>query len=491
MFFSVLRITTYVLGIVALTMLLPLAVAVSESETAAAYAFLVPQLVAILSAVVFRFAARGKQEAFDIHNAFGTVAWIWVAICLYGAIPLYFSGAYPSVVDAIFESVSGFTATGASVSANVEAMPRSIILWRCQTHWLGGLGVIALAVALIPLLGVSGLRLIKAETSGPEKEKLTNFIATTAKTLWFIYLILTVLEFILLHFFGIDYIDALAISFSTLGSGGFSPRNASIGSYAMPAVEWTCIVFMLASAINFAVYYRLLSGRHSDVRRDSELRVFLAVVAVAIVGALLLQLDGAQKFGNAVRPIIFQVVSVVSTTGFMTEDYLTWCPGAQMVIFILCFIGGCSGSTAGGVKVVRWTVLAKQLRNQVRRMVHPHEVFTIQLHGVSGREEVVPVVAAFVFVYFLFVAVTALVGAIAGLDMFTAFTAALSMVGNIGPAFGTLGPSENYSSLAPALKGFYSFAMLAGRLEIYTLLFLLGRIFSLRPSFMHKTKTQD
>ncbi|MBR5548300.1 MAG: TrkH family potassium uptake protein, partial [Kiritimatiellae bacterium] len=223
-------------------MSLPLLVAVKEGETACVYAFLVPALASGAAAVAFWLMAKGRPRVFDVRNAFGIVAGIWIVVCLFGAVPLWFSGAYPSVVDAVFESVSGFTTTGASVCGDVESLPRSINLWRCETHWLGGLGVIALAVALIPLLGVGGFRLIKAETTGPEKEKLTNFIASTAKSLWCIYMALTTMQAVLLLSFGLDFVDASAHAFSTLGTGGFSTRNASVGAYGIPAVEWTCTV---------------------------------------------------------------------------------------------------------------------------------------------------------------------------------------------------------------------------------------------------------
>ena len=478
MLFSVLRILTYVLGIVGTAMLLPLVVAVREGEMAAVPAFLVPILAGWAAVVVFWLKARGRPKVFDVHNAFGVVGGIWMAICLFGALPLYFSGAFPSPVDALFESVSGFTTTGITACPDVESLPVCINLWRCETHWLGGLGVIALAVALIPLLGVGGFRLIKAETTGPDKGKLTTMIANTAKTLWALYITLTAAQAFLLWKFGMSFVDALSHSFSTLGTGGFSTRNASVGAFGIPEVEWVCTAFMLVAAVNFAIYYRLLTGRLSEVRRDSEFKAFLVIVMTAVFAATAIQFSGLDKLDVTFRQVSFQVASVISTTGFMTSDYQTWKPAAQVVIFVLFLVGGCSGSTAGGIKVVRWTVLAKQLRNELRRMLHPHEVFTLTLNGMPGRETVVPVVAAFVFVYGLLVLVTTFAGALAGFDMFTAFTAALSMVGNVGPAFGKLGPTANGSAIAAPLKLFYAFAMLAGRLEIYTLLFLAGSIFS-------------
>ena len=480
MAFSFLRILTYVLGLVGTALLLPLGVALWKGETAVVPAFLAPMLAGWGVAAAFWLFARRRPRVFDVQHAFGTVGGIWIAICLFGALPLHFSGCFASFTDAVFESVSGFTTTGASVLSDVESLPISVNLWRCETHWLGGLGVIALAVALIPLLGIGGFRLIKAETTGPDKAKLTSLIANTAKTLWFIYLTLTAAQALLLWNAGLSAVDALAHAFSTMGTGGFSTRNASVGGFGLPAVEWICTVFMLLAAVNFTLYYRLLTGRFGDVARDSELRTLVALVFCAVACVTAVECSSWGTFGATVRSSAFQVASIVSTTGFMTNDYLAWRPAAQVVILMLFFVGGSSGSTAGGIKVIRWTVLGKQLRNEVRHIVHPHEVFTLSINGCSGREAFVPVVASFVFVYMLLVFVTTLAGAFAGLDVFTAFTGALSMVGNIGPAFGKLGPTSNYAALAAPLKWFYMFAMLAGRLEIYTLLILVGRACFLR-----------
>ena len=476
MTFSFLRILTYVLGLVGTSLLLPLGVAIWKGESALIPVFLAPMVSGWGVAATFWLLARKRPRVFDVQHAFGTVGGIWIAICLFGALPLHFSGCFPSLTDAVFESVSGFTTTGASVLSDVECLPRSVNLWRCETHWLGGLGVIALAVALIPLLGIGGFRLIKAETTGPDKAKLTSLIANTAKTLWFIYMALTVAQALLLWHAGLDAVDAVAHAFSTMGTGGFSTRNASVGAFGLPAAEWICTAFMLAASVNFTLYYRVLTGRLGDVVRDSELRTFVALVLGAVAVATAIECRSWENFGAMLRAVAFQVSSVVSTTGFMTDDYLAWRSAAQVVILLLFFIGGCSGSTAGGIKVIRWTILGKQLRNELRRILHPHEMFTLSINGCAGREAFVPVVASFVFVYMLLVLVTTFAGALVGLDVFTAFTGALSMVGNVGPAFGALGPTSNYGALAAPLKWFYMFAMLAGRLEIYTLLILVGRI---------------
>lgn len=481
MSFTVMRILTYVLALVGTSLLLPLGVAVWKGETAMVPVFLGPMAAAWAATLVFWTRARGKLEILDVRGAFEVAGGIWIAICLFGAVPLYLGGAFPTFLDAVFESVSGFTTTGATVLSDVEALPQSLNLWRCQTHWLGGMGVIALGVALIPLLGIGGFRLIKAETTGPDKGKITSHVANTAKILWFLYLGLTALQTLLLWRAGLAPVDALAHSFSTLGTGGFSTRNASVGGFGLPEAEWICTVFMLLASVNFALYYRLVTGRISEVWHDSELRGLLAVVGVALLFASAAQ-HGTGPLSKTVRDVFFQVASIVSTTGFMTADYLTWRPAAQMVLFSLFLVGGSSGSTAGGIKVVRWVVLGKQLCNEFRRLLHPHGVFTLRLNGVAGREGLVPAVASFLFAYLLLVLATAFAGALAGLDPLSALTGALSMVGNIGPAFGSLGPTANCAGLPAALKAWYCVAMLAGRLEIYTMLILVGRLVSTKKS---------
>lgn len=414
----------------------------------------------------------------DPGRAFIVVGLSWVAISVLGALPLYFTGHFPAFVDALFESVSGFTTTGATVLSDIEALPRWANLWRCATHWIGGLGVIALAVALLPLLGAGGFRLIKAETSGPEKGKFTTRVTDTAKILWLIYFVMTLVQTLLLKAAGLDLVDSLAHAFSTMGTGGFSTRNASLGAFANPAAEWICTVFMLLASVNFTLYYKLFSGRAEEFRRDSELRGFCGIVGFAILVITFIRFESFSSLPSTLRSVAFQVASIISTTGFMTEDYLTWRPASQVLLLALFFIGGCSGSTAGGIKVIRWTVLAKQMRNELSRLVHPHGVFTLRINGTPGREALVPVVGSFVLIYAALVFITTFVGALGGLDAWSAFTGALSMVGNIGPAFGSLGPTANCGFLPLGVKLWYSFAMLAGRLEIYTLIIFILKLVS-------------
>lgn len=478
--FPFFRIAAHVLGIVGLALLPSVASSAWYAEGArTTCAFAVPAAACLSLAALCLLKRNAEPSPIKTSWAFCIVGGVWIGVCLLGAIPLWASGAFGSATDAVFESISGFTTTGASVAASVEDLPRSVNLWRCETHWLGGMGVIALAVALVPLLGVGGFRLIKAEASGPEKGRITPRIASTAKALWTIYLSFTILQTLLLRATGIGWFDSVCHAFSTLGTGGFSTRNASVGAFGNPAAEWTCVVFMLLASVNFALYYRLFTGKVGEVFKDTELKLFIWIVAFFVLSVAMVEKADMGGFSTALRHSAFQVASIVSTTGFMTSDYACWRPAAQMLLFLLFFVGGCSGSTAGGIKVIRWAVLGKQLRNELRRITHPREVTTIRINGCSGRDEIVPLVAAFVTLYALLAFVTAVAGAFAGLGLVEAVSCALSMVGNIGPAFGSFGPTANYGEIPCALKWWYSFAMIAGRLEIFTMLILVGRVLAL------------
>ena len=481
MTYTVLRILTYVLGITGSSLLLPAAVAMLEGERHMLVPFLIPMAIAWGLAAIFWLKVREKPKVIGIQDAFSVVGILWIAICFFGAVPLYFSGAFPTFTDAMFESVSGFTTTGATVLADVESLPRSVNIWRCETHWLGGMGVVALAVAMIPLLGAGGFRLIKAETSGSDKTKLTSSVATTAKLLWFFYIGMTVVASFLLWRFGMDYVDALCHAFSSMGTGGFSSRNGSVGSFGLPAAEWTCILFMLLASVNFMLYCRLLTGRFSEVFRNSELRAFLLIVMASSLALFCIEPMDAIESGKAFRDACFQSAAMLTSTGFMTEDYTSYLPASQIVIIAICLAGGCSGSTASGIKIIRWTVLAKQFVNEMHRLIHPYGVFSLRINGSPVRDGVVSTVSAFVFAYIALIMISAIAGAAAGLDLLTAISGAFSMVGNVGPAFGELGPTSNYGCIPTPLKWWYMIAMLAGRLEIYTLLLLFGNIVRKHP----------
>lgn len=470
-FFIFFRLIFIVLSVIGLSFSLPIVTAIYYKEDTI-LPFLIPFLVSLILGGIFFFVGKKKSVRFSIRSVFLFVVVAWISISLFGAIPLYFSGAIPSFIDAFFESCSGFTTTGATILSEIENLPKSVNIWRCEMHWLGGMGIIALTVALLPLLGVGGFNLIKAESTGPEKGKITPKMANTAEMLWILYGGLTVLHTIALKICGMGWFDSISHAFSTLGTGGFSTMNSSISSYNSVAIEIVCVIFMFLAGINFSLYFYLLKGKFSELKKNTELKAYILVCVVAILLISLFLLPTYKNFFTALRYSSFQVASIISSTGYMTADYLNWASSTQFVIFCLFFIGGCAGSTAGGFKIIRWCVLAKHSKNEMMKMLHPHGVFSVRLNGSAGKNDLVFNVGAFFFVYFILVFITTFFGTISGLDVFTSFTGSLSMVGNIGPAFGELGPTSNYGFLHSGLKLWYCFAMIAGRLELYNLLIL-------------------
>ena len=487
MAFTVSRILMVLISIVGTSFLIPIGTAVNCHEYQVLPAFIAPMVVSWIIGIIGFNMGRKKKATLSTRAGFVTVALAWICASIMGAIPLFAAnklgipGGYQfTFTNAIFESISGFTTTGATILNNIEILPRSINLWRCQTHWLGGMGIVALTVALLPLLGVGGFQLIKAETTGPEKGKLTSKITTTAKILWFMYIGLTAIETVLLKFAGMDLIDAISHAFSTLGTGGFSTRNASIAAYNSVAIDVICTVFMFLAGINFSLYFYLFTGRFRDIKNDTEFKAYVGIVMIAVVAITGIQALQYQDFHKALRYSSFQALSVISTTGFGTMDYTTFHPAAQAIIFLLFFIGGCSGSTSGGVKVIRWVIIGKQMNNEVKKMLHPHGVFSVRINQKVGRKDLVFAVAAFFMIYFILLAIGTLYGAIFGLDLLSAFTGSMSMLGNVGPGFGQFGPANTLWTLKPAIKWFYCFLMLAGRLEFWTMVIFLS------PSFWKK-----
>ena len=471
MFLFVLRLISFLLAIVAFTFVLPVLCGLWYGEIQTVFCFIIPFVVCMLIAAVMWFVGKSqKTKQLSSRGGYILVAIAWIMTCFLGAVPLFLYGTMESFTDAFFESVSGFSTTGATVLSDVESLPHCINFWRMQMHWLGGMGIIVLTVALLPLLGVGGFQLIKAETTGPDKGKITPKIATTAKILWFIYFGMTLLETFLLVLCGMPFWDALAHSFSTLGTGGFSSKNSSIGFYNSPSIEWICCIFMLLSGINFSLYFLIITGKIKEVFKNTELKAYLLLLFASIAIVSVVILPQYKDLLTSIRLAAFQVVTIVTTTGFATADFTNWVSPAQFIIFLLMFVGGCSGSTGGGFKVIRWVVLGKQASNEIRHILHPHGVFTIRINNEPGRKDLVFSVAAFGFLYAVLVFLTTFVSTFGGLDLISAFTAALSMVGNIGPGFGLVGPSENYGFLVPFVKWWYCFAMLAGRLELYTLI---------------------
>ena len=467
---SLLKISSILLSIVGILFAIPLGFAFYYGESQVYLSFIIPMLVSFVFVAAVNFPTRHKKITMNTRQTFLIVALSWVVVSIMGAIPLYASGSIPRFVDALFESVSGFSTTGSTILSEIESLPKSINMLRCLTHWIGGMGIVTLTVALLPLLGVGGFQLIKAETTGPEKGKVTARITTTAKILWLIYLGFTAAEAIALKLAGMTFTDALSHAFATLGTGGFSTRNSSIGAYNSVAIDVIIMIFMFLAGINFSLYFYVITRKFRDIGSNSEFKAYLVIIFVLIAAVTVSLMGYYGGFGKSLRYSSFQVISLMTTTGFSTADFMEWPAVTQFLLFVTFFIGGCSGSTSGGVKVIRWLVLGKQVQNETRKMLHPHGVFAIRLNGRPGRKDIVFNVAAFMVVYFGLVAITTFVGCLGKLDVWSAFTGALSMVGNIGPGYALLGPSQNFGFLPDFVKYWYSFAMLAGRLELYTMI---------------------
>jgi len=460
--------------ILAVFMAAPAGIALYLHETLPFRAFAVTIAVTVtLSLTVNLLLRRYRAEALSTRDGFLLVTLSWLAASVIGAMPFYVSGSIPSFTDAFFESISGFSTTGASILTDIESLPRSMLFWRSLTHWLGGMGIVVLTVAILPLMGIGGLQLIQAEAPGPTVDRITPRITSTAKLLWFIYIGFTAAETLLLMLGGMDLFDALTHTFGTLATGGFSTKNSGVGHFNSAYLEGVITVFMLLAGINFTLHYRMLTGRLKPVVRDTELKAYLLIFIVATV-SLAYSLHGFsfESVGDSFRYATFQVASIMTTTGFASADYEQWPLMAQIIIFMLMFVGGCSGSTGGGIKVMRLVVMFKQALNEMKLLLHPRGIFTLKMSGRMVRKNIVYAVSGFFFLYAMALLVVTFVVSSAGHDITTSFTAALATVGNIGPAFGKLGPMKNYSFLEDYIKWVLSFAMLVGRLELYTVLVL-------------------
>ncbi len=409
-----------------------------------------------------------------VREGFAVVGFGWLVVGLLGAMPYWWSGQIPSFTDAVFESISGFTTTGASILTDIESRSHGTLFWRALTHWLGGMGIVLLALAILPLLGVGGMQLFRAEVPGPVSERLTPRIRQTAKLLWGVYFLLTLLEVAALMIAGMGPFDAICHSFATMATGGFSNHNASVGGYASPAVEWIITLFMFMAGANFSLHYLALTGRVKVYGRDEEFRFFVSIILVctALIGASLLAIGFYPTAGETLRHTLFQVVSILTTTGFGTADYLQWPPVAHAVLLILMAVGGCAGSTGGGIKVMRVFILLRHAKYELKKMLHPRGVYTLWFNDRALSPALLTNVLGF-FVLFMLVYVTGVVIlTLGGRDLVTSVGATAATLGNIGPGLGLVGPTSNYSSLLGWEKWLLMLFMLIGRLEIFTVLAL-------------------
>ncbi len=434
----------------------------------------------VFLAAVTALAANGALWALSrsegdltLRESFAIVSLAWTATAVFGALPYLFTGVIERPAAAAFEAMSGFTTTGATVFTDIEALPRSILFWRSLTHWLGGMGIIVLVIAVLPYLGVGGMQLFKAEVPGPTPERLQPRITQTAKLLWMVYVGLTATQTLLYVAGGMSLFDAVNHSFATMATGGFSTRNASLAAFDSPFIQWVTVAFMYLAGVNFSLHFRAVTGR-PVYGRDHEWRFFTGVLVLAGVAVTALNLSSPayERLEPAVRDAFFQAASILTTTGFVSADYELWLPGSQMVLFALFFVGGMAGSTGGGIKAVRVLLLLKQTANEIRRHLHPRAVLLTRVGTKPVKQDILANVTGFVILYLLLCLAGAVALGMLGMDLPTAIGASIASVGNVGPGFGEVGPTDHYGWMSDPAMVLLSFLMMVGRLEIYTVLLL-------------------
>ena len=470
--FMILYTVGTLLKVEAALMLLPAAVGLLYKESPVAFLLTIAALLAVGQAMAWK---KPRNTAIYAKEGFLIVGLSWTLMSIFGALPFVISGEIPRFVDAFFETVSGFTTTGASILTDVEAMSRGMLFWRSFTHWVGGMGVLVFVMAILPMGGDGhGMHMLRAEMPGPAPGKLVSRMSDTAKILYGIYLVMTIIEIILLVAGGMPLFDACIHSFGSAGTGGFSNRNLSVGAYNNPYFDIVIGIFMLLFGVNFNLYYFLLVRKFREVFRSEELWAYVGIVAVA-VGAI--TVDIIHMYGSvatSLRHAFFQVSSIMTTTGYATVDFNTWPTFSKAILVALMFIGGCAGSTAGGIKVARAVILGKVSVSEMRKMLHPNAVSAVRFEGKPLNERNIQGVHLFFAVYMAIFVVSCLLVSLEQLDLLTTFTAVATCINNVGPGLEIVGPMGNFSAFSPWSKLLLSFDMLVGRLEIFPMLLLFA-----------------
>ncbi len=419
------------------------------------------------------FRKVDKTQPMNHREGMAITSLGWAAAGIFGALPFFFSGQFGGLTNSVFESFSGFTTTGSSILSNIEDVSKGLLFWRSLTHWLGGMGIIVLSLAILPFLGVGGMQLYKAEVPGPIPDKLKPRIKDTAMVLWKVYLLISAVLTVLLMLGGMDLFDALCHTFGTMATGGFSTKNASIAYYQSAYIQYVITLFMLVAGINFSLHFRMLQGRPLVLWRDPECRTFLVIfsaISVLITGCIVAA--KLESVPAGFRLASFQVASILTTTGYATADYEIWPPLTQCLLLFCMFVGGCAGSTGGGMKVMRVMLLAKSSYKELLRLIHPRAVFHVKF----GKRVVPADVLSGVWGFFVLWLALFFAGVLAvsatGVDVLTSFGAALACIGNIGPGVGLVGPTENYGFMPEFAKWVLVVLMVLGRLEIYTIMVL-------------------
>ncbi len=436
------------------------------------WTFLICILICALSGTVL-LIKKPKNKTIYAREGLLIVALSWITISIFGALPFVFSGYIPNFINAFFETVSGFTTTGASILADVEVLPKSLLFWRSFTHWIGGMGVLVFLVALLPLSGGSNMYIIKAESPGPSVGKLVPKVRSTAMILYGVYIMLSVAEVILLLFGKLNLYEALTLTFGTAGTGGFGILNSSIGNYST-YVQVVIGIFMLVFGIDFSVYYLILMGKFADALRSEEVKAYLGII---LISTLLIFTNIYNMFDSskeALKHAFFQVSSIITTTGYTTFDFELWPSLSKTILVILMFIGACAGSTGGGIKVSRILIFVKSIIKEIKIAAHPNTVYKIKMNNRTIEHDVVRSANVFMVAYLMIFVISTLLISLDNLDFTTNFTAVAATINNIGPGLSAVGPTQNFSIYSPLSTLILSFDMLVGRLEVFPMLVLLS-----------------
>ncbi len=484
---SVLHIQGLLLIILAMTMLLPLSFAIYyKSDDILA---LLIGLGISLGTGSFFFTVFRSHKVIKSKEGFVIVTLGWIFATIFGALPFWIHGSVGPYIDCVFETMSGLTTTGSTILTNIENLPKGLMFWRSLTHWLGGMGIILLTIAILPILGLSSVQLFKAEVPGPTKDKISPKIKNTAKILWMIYGGMTVVETVLLMFGGMNFYDALCHTFGTLATGGFSTLNSSIAGFNNLYIEIVIIIFMYLAGVNFALHFHLLRGNLRDFFGNREFQFYTGVIFIAII-FITLNIHYHQysdefiknypeveswtgSIGNSLRLASFQVVSIITTTGFCTANFDLWPNFSRLFLVILMFFGGCAGSTGGGMKQIRIMVVVKYLKTEVLKLINPRAFYSIRIGKEVVQNYVVRNIIAFFIIFISFFVIISLFLTFMGYDIVTSFTASIAALGNIGPGLARVGAIENFAFFDPISKLVLVFAMLLGRLELYSVLILI------------------
>jgi len=482
----VLNILSALLTLLGLTMIVPLAIAFFSGEPTVHVLLLTTLGTIVIGLPIWLFTR--KHRSLTNRDGFAIVTFSWILTAFVGALPFYLTGVIPNITDAFFEAMSGVTTTGASILGNpvtlshlpngIESLPRSMLYWRSFIQWIGGMGIIVFYIAILPLLGVGGVQLFRAEVPGPVADKIRPRVRETAKALWLVYVGITGVEILLLHIGGMEWFDAICHGFTTMPTGGFSTKNASIGHFESGFIHYVIILFMLLAGINFSLHFKALTGDVKSYFRDREFLGYITIAAVVTGIIFITRTTETGQFSEKhFREALFQTVSILTTTGYTTADYEIWSVIAQFLILAMMFIGGMGGSTGGGMKIIRFLLLIKYASLETRRMLHAHAIIPIRIGNRYISEDVIRNTMGFFLIYLsIFVLATLLLTAM-NINLESAMGAAASALGNIGPGLGDFGPMDNYALLPATGKWILSFCMLLGRLELFTVMVMFSRSF--------------